>query len=99
MFAYLHKKCGKPAWLLRQEPIPGQRFLSQQCYTFDNQPLSFATGCRCLSCGEVMFEDAAQAPAEMAHRLSGKALKAILRNNSASNAIQQNKQQVLSENT
>lgn len=62
MYAYLHKRCGKPAWLLRQEPIPGQRFLSQQCYTFDNQPLSFANGCRCQSCGEVMFEDAARPP-------------------------------------
>lgn len=78
MFAYLHKKCGKPAWLLRQEPIPGQRFLSQQCYTFDNQPLSFAAGCRCLSCGEIMFEDAARHPEqETVVKMSNKARKLL----------------------
>lgn len=79
MFAYLHKKCGKPAWLLRQEPIPGQRFLSQQCYTFDNQPLSFAAGCRCLSCGEVMFEDAAaSATEENVAKISKRQIKQLL---------------------
>jgi len=55
MYAYLHRACGAPAFLMTDKPVPGQRFLSSPLFDLSYEQLPPGSGHTCQSCGESMF--------------------------------------------
>ena len=51
MLAYIHQTCGKPAFMLREWPLPLSRISSQIALHLNGQRVEEGSACICESCG------------------------------------------------
>ena len=54
MYAFIHDKCGNPAFLLTEMPEPGSIMKSATARYLDGSPIGAFTSVTCESCGEAI---------------------------------------------
>lgn len=56
MLAYIHQKCGKPAFLLTRMPVSGERASSSIIRDLNGHQIEYGSDRMCGSCGHGMKE-------------------------------------------
>jgi hypothetical protein len=52
MYAFIHKTCGKPAFLYDHMPVRGERVQSKHARTLDGKEIDYGSERNCGSCGK-----------------------------------------------